>query len=360
MTLNLPKIRLSPANNTPEMTHLQKLLACCLPAEAVKDIHEQMYVHPSLQQAGSGTVTRAELAQALNMALFHGLVQRVPAGQDYIASDVVAQKRQVVFDHGALRTVRWPSGALPAGEAAFTRVLRPLGFELQGTYPLPRLKMTGRAYCHRDFPEEIAQFFVSELHPEQFSAPFQSAVTRVLSTSRDPLGPQDVADLEQLTRDGTLPLAQALRLLPQLLQCFDRQHGVFGMDDYELLLAESAEMAWIATEGNAFNHATDRVTDVDAVAERQRALGRPIKDKVEVSASGRVRQTAFRAATVQREFITAQGRVTRDVPGSFYEFITRDALTPIAANDPVLATRLDLAFDAGNATGIFGMTTARA
>ncbi|MBW8721011.1 MAG: DUF1338 family protein, partial [Polaromonas sp.] len=222
------------------------------------------------------------------------------------------------------------------------------------------LKMTGRAYSHRDFPEDIAQFFVSELHPEQFSAPFQSAVTRVLSTSRDPLGPQDVADLEQLTRDGTLPLAQALRLLPQLLQCFDRQHGIFGMDDYELLLAESAEMAWIATEGNAFNHATDRVSDVDAVAERQRALGRPIKDKVEVSASGRVRQTAFRAATVQREFITAQGRVTRDVPGSFYEFITRDALAPIAANDPVQAPRLDLAFDAGNATGIFGMTAARA
>ncbi|WP_457281167.1 2-oxoadipate dioxygenase/decarboxylase family protein [Polaromonas sp. P5_D5] len=342
------------------MTHLKKLLACCLPAEAVKNIHEQMYVHPSLQQAASGIVTRAELAQALNMALFHGLVQRVPAGQDYIASDVVAQKRQVVFDHGALRTVRWASGALPAGEAAFTRVLRPLGFELQGTYPLPRLKMTGRAYSHRDFPEDIAQFFVSELHPEQFSTPFQSAVTRVLSTSRDPLGPQDVADLEQLTRDGMLPLALALRLLPQLLQCFDRQHGVFGMDDYELLLAESAEMAWIATEGNAFNHATDRVSDVDAVAERQRALGRPIKDKVEVSASGRVRQTAFRAATVQREFITAQGRVTRDVPGSFYEFITRDALIPIAANDPVQAPRLDLAFDAGNATGIFGMTAARA
>jgi hypothetical protein len=343
------------------MTHLQKLLAGCLSPEAVQNIHEQMYVHPDLQPAASGTVTRAELAQALNMALFHGLVQRVPAGQDYIASDVVGQQRKVVFDHGALRTVRWPSGALPAGEAAFTRVLRPLGFELQGTYPLPRLKMTGRAYSHRDFPEEIAQFFVSELHPEQFSAPFQSAVTRVLSSSRDPLGPQDVADLEQLTRDGGLPLAQALRLLPQLLQCFDRQHGVFAMDDYELLLAESAEMAWISTEGNAFNHATDRVADVDAVAERQRALGRPIKDKVEVSASGRVRQTAFRAANVRRDFISAQGRVWREVPGSFYEFITRDELTTAgAANDPVQQPRLDLAFDAGNATGIFGMTAARA
>ncbi len=134
-------------------------------------------------------MSRAELAQALNMALFHGLVQRVPAGQDYIASDVVGQQRKVVFDHGALRTVRWPSGALPAGEAAFTRVLRPLGFELQGTYPLPRLKMTGRAYSHRDFPEDIAQFFISELHPEQFSAPFQSAVTRVLASLARPAGP---------------------------------------------------------------------------------------------------------------------------------------------------------------------------
>ena len=93
-----------------------------------------------------------------------------------------------------------------------------------------------------------------------------------------------------------------------MLKCFDRQHGVFALEDYELLLAESAEMAWIATEGNAFNHATDRVGDVDAVAERQRQLGRPIKDKVEISASGRVRQTAFRAATVQREFLTRPPR----------------------------------------------------
>jgi hypothetical protein len=268
---------------------------------------------------------------------------------------------RITFDHGAVRTVKSRTpGALPAGFQAFARILEPLGFKESGLYPLERLSMLGRSYTQQDFPEDIAQFFVSELHPEQFSAPFQSAVTRVLSTSRDPLGPQDVADLEQLTRDGTLPLAQALRLLPQLLQCFDRQHGVFTMDDYELLLAESAEMAWISTEGNAFNHATDRVTDVDAVAERQRALGRPIKDKVEVSASGRVRQTAFRAASVRRDFITAEGRVSREVPGSFYEFITRDEVqTAGAANDPV-QPRLDLAFDAGNATSIFGMTSARA
>ncbi len=341
------------------MTHLQLLLATCLTPAAVRSLHEQMYVHPELASGAGGSVTRAELAQALNMALFHDLVQRVPAAQDYLASDVIGQQRQLVFDHGALRTVRWPGGALPPGEAAFTRLLRPLGFACQDNYPLPRLKMTGRAYCHQDFPQEIAQFFVSELHPEQFSAPFQSAVTRVLASARDPLGPQDVADLEQLARDRALPLAQALRLLPALLNCFGRQHGLFALDDYETLLAESAEMAWIATEGNAFNHATDRVDDVEAVAERQRQLGRPIKDSVEVSSSGRVRQTAFRAATVEREFLSATGRVTRQVPGSFYEFITRSPLpSRSAANDPTQQAPLDLAFDAGNATGIFRMTAA--
>lgn len=331
------------------MSHLPTLLESCLPRAAVRKIHEQMYVHPRLQAGAPGLVSRAELAQALNMALFHGLVQRVPAAQDYIAADVVASDRQVVFDHGALRTVRWPGGALPAGEAAFTRLLLPLGFQLKDTYPLPRLKMTGRAYCHQDFPQDIAQFFVSELHPEQFSPRFQQAVTRVLASSRDPLGHEDVRDLDQLAHSGALPLPRALRLLPALLGCFDRQHDLFALDDYELLRAESAEMAWIATEGNAFNHATDRVDDVDAVAQRQRRLGRPIKDQVEVSASGRVRQTAFRAATVRREFLTPQGRVSRTVPGSFYEFITREE---------VPGKRLDLAFDAGNATGIFSMTAA--
>ncbi len=325
-------------------------------------LHEQMYVHADLQSAVSTTVSRAELAQALNMALFHGLVQRVPAAQDYIASDVLGQQTRVVFDHGALRTVLWPTGSLPAGEAAFTRVLRPLGFKLQGTYPLPQLKMTGRAYCHEDFPQDIAQFFLSELHPEQFSLPFQAAVSRVLTSTTDPLGAQDLADLQQLGRDHCLPLMQSLRLLPNLLACFERQHGLFALDDYELLLAESAEMAWISTEGHAFNHATDRVADVEAVASRQRQLGRPIKDKVEVSGSGRVRQTAFRAAMVQRHFLTPQGVVQREVPGSFYEFITRAALGPLgeqAANDGAPDQRLDLAFDAGNATGIFGMTAAR-
>ena len=86
---------------------------------------------------------------------------------------------------------------------------------------------------------------------------------------------------------------------------------------------------------------------IQAVADEQRRLGRPIKPAIEVSRSGRVLQTAFRADSVRRRFRTAEGYVERDAPGSFYEFIQRERTE---------GGRLDLRFDSGNATGIFKMT----
>jgi hypothetical protein len=335
--------------------NLAALLAAVVSEKKVTGLVQMMNLPAALTNFNPDFVTRAELAQAMNMALFADLLERVPTGRAY-TDDLQHTQTRVQFDHGALRTVRWPqSGALPPGEAAFTRILRPLGFVLNGTYPLDRIKMTGRSYMHLDAPSEIAQYFVSELHPERFSAGFQQAVTNVIGNSVDPLTPQAVASLAELERDGVLPLAIALALLPVIVRCFERQHPVPHLSDYEALRAESAEMAWITTEGNAFNHATDRVDDVFAVADTQRALGRPIKDAVEVSKSGRVRQTAFRADPVRRVFIDANGaRIQRDVPGSFYEFISRDTVL----DDATGRTSLDLGFDAGNATGIFKMTAA--
>ncbi len=302
-----------------------------------------------------GRPARAEIAHALNLVLFSGILERVPTGKAY-TEDVAAAGGKVVFDHGAIRTVRWAdNGALPGGEAAFTRILRPLGYRLNGTYPLDRIGMTGRSYAHEDAPEEIAQFFVSEFHPERFSEGFQQAVGRVVGASADPLTPRAQSLLWELERDGALPQAEAAELIGVLARCFERQHGAPRLEDYERLLQESAEMAWIATEGNAFNHATDRVEDVFALSEQQKAIGRPMKEKVEVSRSGRVKQTAFRADPVQRAFVGADGaEVRREVPGSFYEFITRDTFV----DEAQAVTRTDLGFDAGNAQGIFKMTAA--
>jgi hypothetical protein len=217
------------------------------------------------------------------------------------------------------------------------------------------LGMTGRSYTHSDFPEELPQFFVSELHPERFSPGFQQAVARVTASSHDPLSEFAQAALQELGTRQLLSFHQASTLMPTLLACFQRQHVDPTLSDYALLLAESAEMAWIATEGNVFNHATDRVSSLDELVAEQRRLGRPLKDTIETSRSGRVRQTAFRADPVERAFIDSKGAtLRRTVPGSFYEFIQRERLRDLVTG----AQRLDLAFDSGNAQGIFKMTAA--
>jgi hypothetical protein len=292
-------------------------------------------------------VSRAELALALAGLLFEDVQRRVPMARAYV-EDSTRGGHALTFDHGALRTVATDCGELPPGAEAFARILEPLGYRRVGTYDLSKIHMTGFSYCHEDLPEGIPQYFVSELHPERFSPEFQAATARVVGESQDPLTLEVKNILDHLDRADLIDMADARRVLPELVAAFDRQHEEPTVEDYETLLSESAEMAWISTEGNAFNHATDRVQDVFAVAADQKSLGRPIKEAVETSRNGNVMQTAFRAASTQRLFRSAAGHmVVREVPGSFHEFITRKTLP---------TGELDLTFDAGNATSIFKMT----
>jgi len=300
-------------------------------------------VHPTLLAAHEAT--RAVIAQALGILLLDDLLARVPSGAAY-AQDRVAGGGTLFLDHGAVRTVTGvPTGALPEGQRSLTRALEALGYVQRETYDLSRLRMTGRSWCHADLPQHVPQYFVSELHAERFTPAFQEAAARVLASSRDPLAG---VSFDRLAGDGSLPYAEAEALLPSLVGCFRRHHDAPALADYETLRTESDEMAWIATEGTVFNHATDRVDDVAALAQAERAAGRPIKDGVEISQSGRIIQTAHRAAAVVRTF--AGGEV-RTVPGSFFEFITR---LPLPDGGGV-----DLAFDASNAQEIFTMTRGR-
>jgi hypothetical protein len=329
---------------------LKETLTETIGEERAQHLFDVLVVPSALLEETGDRISRAGIAQALNMMLFENLVQRVPDAKLY-AKDCLRDGRKIMHDHGAVRTVALAGmGPLPAGEEAITRILRPLGYALNGTYPLERLKMTGRSHAQAEFPEELAQFFISELHPERFSPEFQATVKRVTGTSHDPLTPEANALLEELEAERSLPVAKAVTLLPLLAAVFDRQHDEAALTDYEILLAESPEMAWLSTEGNAFNHATDRVPDVDQLAAGQKALGRAMKATVETSQTGRVRQTAFLAARVQRRFRTPDGTfVEKEVNGSFYEFITR---LPLPAEDG----KLDLSFDSANAQAIFKMT----
>ena len=347
-----PPLRDTFAMNSSNLPILERLLRDCVGPARAQALLGQLFVHCALLAARGEKVPRAVLAQALNMVLFAGLLERVPAAAQRV-SDVVRERGRVRFDHGALRTVVFSQSLpLPSGAHAFARILEPLGFHVSGTYPLPRIHMLGRSFTHEDYPEDIAQFFVSEMTLTGFSPDFQSAAERVVGTSRDPLSREAARSLTRIGEEGALSYAEAASLLPQLLPCFARQHSAPRLADYNTLLRESAEMAWIATEGNTFNHVTERVDDIDTVAAGQKRLGRPMKEAIETSRSGRVRQTAYFAATAERDFIAEEGRpMTQPVPGSFYEFIERAHVPDGHGNSP-----LDLSFDSSNAQGIFKMT----
>lgn len=336
----------------PNQPVLQQTLDSLLGEERRERLLRVLTIPAGLLEENGGRISRAGIAQALNMTLFEDLLERVPDAQRY-AEDRLRAGTKILHDHGAVRTVALAGmGSLPAGEEAITRILRPLGYSRNGVYPLERLKMTGRSYAQAEYPEELAQFFISELHPDRFSAEFQKAVGRVTASSVDPLSERANALLNELNAERALTIEQAVELLPVLANCFRRQHAEPALADYEILLGESPEMAWISSEGNAFNHATDRVADVDQLAAEQKQLGRAMKASVETSQSGRVRQTAFLAARVQRRFRAEDGSfVEKEVSGSFYEFITR---LPLPAEEG--KARLDLSFDSSNAQAIFKMT----
>ena len=336
--------------------HLSQLIRLIAGDKAADDILGTLQIERTFLLESAGAVSRGVFAMALNAVLFHDLLTRVPTAVAYVA-DRRRQGERIIFDHGALRTIRFASrdtGALPPGTESFERILQPLGYHVAGTYPLDRLRMTGYGFAHREFPETLPQFFVSELHVERFSKEFQAAAERVFGNTRDPLTTASKAALADFAETGRCEKKLAAHSLREIAAAFGRWHEIPSLADYRILLAESAECAWIATEGSAFNHATDRVQDVAMTACAQRSLGRPMKQTIETSASGTVRQSAFKADPVRRTFRAEDGsEVEMTVPGSFYEFISRDLVT-----GPDGKKRLDLRFDHGGAPGIFKMTAA--
>ena len=338
-----------------EQSMLTELLCLTMGQEPAHAALGTLDIPDMFANSASSEVRRETCAMALGIMLFADLLERVPSGRGYVEGEAAAG-RKVIFDHGALRTIRFAegqTGALPGGRDAFARIFEPLGYRVVGTYPLPHLRMVGYVYCHEEHPEILPQYFVSELEVAQFDAGFGQTAHRVFAASADPIDDMSLGLLDCFARTGAIGLEEAAELLPILFSAFGRQHGDVRWRDYESLLAISPEAAWIATEGNAFNHATDRVEDVTALAERLRVEGAPIKQAVEVSQNGRVRQTALLADPVRRTFLDDEGALfEREVPGSFYEFITRDL-------DPETGG-LDLTFDSSNATGIFSMTRKKA
>src|SRR3546814_10096062 len=59
--------------------------------------------------APGGGVSQACFAAAVNAVLFHDLLARVPTGAAFVAEQC-ARGERIAFDHGAIRTIRFPDG----------------------------------------------------------------------------------------------------------------------------------------------------------------------------------------------------------------------------------------------------------
>ena len=84
--------------------------------------------------------------------------------------------------------------------------------------------MTGRSYKQIDDQKHFS-ILRRQLHPKRFSKEIPRSGDPCPRQSRDPLTPAAVSMLNELERDGNLPLSQAQKLLPVLVSCFERQHG---------------------------------------------------------------------------------------------------------------------------------------
>ena len=84
---------------------LKSLLPAVVGQTSADRLFEILVVIPSLLVPGA-TFNRAHIAPAMNMALFHDFLTRVPSGRAYV-EDTITAGGKVNFDHGALRTVAW-------------------------------------------------------------------------------------------------------------------------------------------------------------------------------------------------------------------------------------------------------------
>jgi len=221
----------------------------------------------------AGAVSRGVFAMALNAVLFHELLTRVPTAVAYVA-DRRRQGERIIFDHGALRTIRFA--------ARDTGALRRRGV-VQRAF-CSRSGMTWRApiarpvaydrirVAHREFPETLPQFLRERVACRTVFQEFQAAAERVFGNTRDPLT-RLRKRRSRLRRDWSLrneACGTFLREKLPLLSAVGTRSRAWSIPD---LARGIAECAWIARRLGV-QPPTDRVQDVAMDGLRARSLGR--------------------------------------------------------------------------------------
>ena len=282
---------------------------------------------------------RAQIAQAVTKALGLQVVKRSEDCAAWVVKETENNYTQgVKTDHLAGRTL---------DRTQLHNTLDALGYEAQEVFEFKKLGLYGGGYQHKDFPQTLPLFFLSNWDAKLAGADEVIAgnIKHYLQTSVF----AEKGELEYLQtalkERGKLDLRGASRLVELTAKAFTNHIPKIDEQLYEKIVADGYDtLGWILTNGQQINHLAVSSNDLPAdIAAVQDLIPDAKALPQQNSESGLLSQTALVARPFPYTF--SNGRV-RMVPGAFLEFAQR------RGNPPYLG------FNIGNATAIFNFTTA--
>lgn len=306
----------------PLQSALASLLGYVIGDDDAQRLIATVRVAPALASRPVGNwVDRATVAQGLVLVLVADLLRRVPAARTYV--DGLADE-PLYFDHAVVHTVGQAGDAAPhASGGSIERILRALGFaapsQAEGAAAAGLCRCV--TFVQQDAPDLVPRIVLEQIDASAFGAEFHATAHRVFGAARDPLSPELAQLLQRMEAQGRLDFHDATDLVLRAARCFDRQHVLPHVADYEVLLQSSSAAAWVATEGQAFHHLTRSVPglpDLQALA----VAGFEVRQTREPGHDGRARPMAVIGTQFSRRLKGPRGReIERTVPGSFLQLV---------------------------------------
>ncbi len=233
--------------------------------------------------------------------------------------------KDVINDHIALRTFNVDKVNLAKLSEHFLK----LGYKDGGDYQFEAKKLVAKHFEHED--ETLPKVFISELLVEEFSAPVQAIINKMLESVAD-----DAYQADDFLYSGT--------------------HWQVSHEEYLTLLEESEYAAWMAAWGYIPNHFTvsvNQLTKYDSLESVNQAL----KD------AGFALNTSGGEIKGSKEVLLEQSSTMADkstvkfsdgefaIPSCFYEFAKRYEIKPGELYRGFVAASADKIFESTNVKG---------
>jgi hypothetical protein len=220
----------------------------------------------------------------------------------------------LVNDHIAFRSFH-------GGIHSLSRIFEALGYEASGCYNFVDKHLTAIHYEHRTNPL-LPKLFISELKVFELEEEARLIVEDVIESHRPHLSTEFLAQLrENPTQELIATLAKHFEALPWKLPT---------KEQVETLNRHSQYAAWVLVHGYRVNHFTALISPpdtLDAVLEKLKSAGIPMKANIEGAVGTKLRQTSTKAVPSQVDIMGNDGVSTTMLWSYAYmEFAERNPL----------------------------------